>query len=92
MGLARPVPTTSGVYRAVPWIGSYSPRTPPPLFFVSPRLAEGSMPIDPASTAASSVRMSPNMFSVTITSKLAGRRIRYIAAASTRMCSSSTSG
>ena len=30
------------------------------------------MPIDPASTEASSVRMSPNMFSVTITSNLAG--------------------
>ena len=53
---------------------------PPARFFSVPRLADGSMPIEPASTAASSVRMSPNMFSVTITSKLAGRRIRYIAA------------
>ena len=34
-----------------------------------PRLAEGSIPIEPPSIAASSVRMSPNMFSVTITSK-----------------------
>ena len=40
----------------------------------SPSDAHGSMPSEPASTAASSVRMSPNMFSVTITSKLRGLR------------------
>ena len=34
--------------------------------------ADGSIPIEPASIEASSVRMSPNMFSVTITSKSAG--------------------
>ena len=38
----------------------------------SPSEALGSMPSEPVSTAASSVRMSPNMFSVTITSKLPG--------------------
>ena len=31
------------------------------------------MPIEPVSIAASSLRMSPNMFSVTITSKWRGR-------------------
>ena len=36
-----------------------------------PSEAEGSMPSEPASIEASSVRMSPNMFSVTITSKSA---------------------
>ncbi len=38
----------------------------------SPSDAEGSKPIEPASIEASSVRMSPNMFSVTMTSKSAG--------------------
>ena len=51
-----------------------------------------SMPSEPASIDASSVRMSPNMFSVTMTSKSRGRRMRCIAAASTSMCSSATSG
>ncbi len=41
------------------------------------------MPIEPASILASSVRMSPNIFSVTITSKSAGRRSRCMAQAST---------
>ena len=82
-GLAMPLPAMSG---AVPWMGSYRPRVP------SPSEAEGSRPIDPASIDASSVKMSPNMFSVTITSKSAGRRMRYIAQASTRMCSSSRWG
>ena len=50
------------------------------------------MPIEPASIEASSVRMSPNMFSVTMTSKSAGLRIRCIAQASTSMCDSATSG
>ena len=74
-----PLPAMSG---ALPWIGSYRPRRP------SPSEAEGSRPIEPASMEASSVRMSPNMFSVTMTSKSAGRRIRNMAQASTRMCSS----
>src|SRR5258708_5453185 len=71
---------------AEPWIGSYRPRVP------SPSDADGSMPIDPASIDASSVRMSPNMFSVTMTSKSAGLRIRCIAQASTSMCDSARSG
>ena len=58
----------------------------------SPSEAEGSSPREPASIEASSVRMSPNMFSVTSTSKSRGRRIRCIAAESTSMCSSVTSG
>ena len=40
----------------------------------SPSEADGSIPSDPAITAASSDRMSPNRFSVTRTSKSAGRR------------------
>ena len=48
--------------------------------------------MEPASIDASSVRMSPNMFSVTMTSKSAGRLMRCIAHASTRRCSSETSG
>ena len=42
--------------------------------------------------APSSVRMSPNMFSVSSTSKSRGRRIRCMAAESTSMCSMLTSG
>ena len=64
-GLAMPWPAMSG---AEPWTGS---NTPGPS---SPRLAEGSIPSEPVSIAASSLRMSPNMFSVTITSKRAGIR------------------
>ncbi len=64
-GFAVPVPAMSG---AEPWTGS---KTPGPL---SPRLADGSMPSDPVSIAAASLRMSPNMFSVTMTSKRLGRR------------------
>jgi hypothetical protein len=48
--------------------------------------------MEPASIEASSVRMSPNMFSVTITSKSAGRRSRCMAQASTSTCSIWTSG
>ena len=48
--------------------------------------------MDPASIEASSVRISPNMFSVTITSKSRGRFKRCMAAASTSMCSKLTSG
>ena len=48
----------------------------------SPSDALGSIPIEPVSIAASSLRMSPNMFSVTITSKSARRRRR----AASRRC------
>ena len=52
----------------------------------------GSIPIEPVSIAASSLRMSPNMFSVRITSKWRGAAISCIAALSTSRCSSSTLG
>src|ERR1700723_3690905 len=54
--------------------------------------AEGSNPMDPASMDASSVRISPNMFSVTMTSKSRGLCKRCMAAESTSMCSTVTSG
>ena len=82
-GLAVPLPAMSG---AEPCTGSYSPGPP------SPSEALGSRPIEPAIIAASSERMSPNMFSVRITSKSAGRATSCIAALSTSMCSSCTSG
>ena len=50
----------------LPWIGSYSPRVP------SPKLEDGIMPILPVIMLASSERISPNMFSVTITSNWDG--------------------
>ena len=66
-GFALPVPAISG---ALPWIGSYSPnRVPGWVPALSLTLAEGNTPMDPGMTEASSVRMSPNMFSVTMTSK-----------------------
>ena len=82
-GLAIPLPAMSG---AEPCTGSYRPGPP------APRLAEASSPIDPAIIAASSERMSPNMFSVSTTSKAAGFEISCIAALSTSRCSSRTSG
>ncbi len=48
--------------------------------------------MEPAITAASSDRISPNMFSVTITSNWRGLRISCIAQLSTNMCSSVTWG
>ena len=57
-----------------------------------PSDALGSMPSEPVSMAASSLRMSPNRFSVTITSKSAGRETSCIAALSTSRWSSGTSG
>ena len=57
-----------------------------------PSEALGSIPSEPVSMAASSLRMSPNRFSVTITSKSAGRETSCIAALSTSRCSSGTSG
>ena len=50
------------------------------------------MPSEPASTEASSERMSPNMLPVTMTSKEAGLVMSDMAVESTRRCSSSTSG
>ena len=73
---------------AVPWTGSKRPIRPP----LPPRLADGSMPIEPARMAASSERMSPKVFSVTIVSKWVGLWTRAIAQLSTSTCSSCTSG
>src|SRR5436190_8813662 len=81
-GFAAPCPAMSG---ADPWTGSNRPGPSPP------RLADGSIPRDPVSIADSSLRMSPNMFSVRTTSKWAGLETSCIAALSTSMCSSSTS-
>ena len=50
------------------------------------------MPIEPVSIDASSDRMSPNMLPVTITSNCFGLRTSCIAALSTYMWESSTSG
>ena len=66
-GLATPRPAMSG---AEPCTGSNMPG----VARRSPSEALGSIPIEPVIIAASSERMSPNMFSVTITSKCAGRR------------------
>ncbi len=82
-GFATSLPAMSG---ALPWLGSYRP-----LPFAS-REAEGSMPIEPVSIAASSDRMSPNMFPVTMTSNCLGARTSCIAALSTYRWSSATSG
>ena len=82
-GWRRPLPAMSG---AEPWTGSNRPGPS------APRLAEGSIPSEPVSIAASSERMSPNMFSVRITSKRDGSETSCIAALSTSMWSSSTSG
>ena len=48
--------------------------------------------MDAASTEASSLRMSPKVFSDTMTSKLAGRWMICMAQLSTSTCSSSTPG
>ena len=50
------------------------------------------MPSEPASTAASSLSMSPKVFSITITSKSRGRVISVIAVESTSACSVPISG
>jgi hypothetical protein len=50
------------------------------------------MPIEPVSIAASSDRMSPNMLPVTTTSNFLGALTSCMAALSTYMWSSSTSG
>ncbi|MNR13135.1 hypothetical protein D3C85_1295230 [compost metagenome] len=77
-GLARSLPAMSG---AEPWIGSNRPGPS------APREAEGSRPMEPPSTEISSDRMSPNMFSVRMTSYSRGLRIRCMAMESTRACS-----
>src|SRR3989304_661319 len=58
---------------------------------VSPIEAEGSIPIEPVSVAASSDKMSPNMFSVTITSNWRGFLTSCMAQLSTYMWLKETS-
>ena len=65
-GLAIPLPGDVGR-------GSVHRLEQPRRAVASPSEALGSIPIEPVSIAASSERMSPNMFSVRITSKRAGR-------------------
>ena len=62
MGLALPCPAMSG---ALPWAGWNTA-------WSSPMSADGAKPMPPISPAPRSDRMSPNMFSVTITSKSHG--------------------
>ncbi len=57
-----------------------------------PRLAEGSIPMEPVSMAAASLRMSPNMLVVTMVSNCLGARMSCIAALSTYMWLSSIAG
>jgi len=82
MGFATSVPASVG---AEPCTGSYSPGP-------SPSDADGSSPIEPQTAPASSERMSPNMFSVRITSKRLGSCASSIAHASTYRWSSLTEG
>ena len=70
---------------AAPWIGSYSPLP------LASSAAEGSMPIEPVSIDASSERMSPNRFPVTMTSNCLGLRTSCMAQLSTYMWDSSMS-
>eukprot|EP00982_Pelagococcus_subviridis_P017296 31529-Pelagococcus_subviridis.AAC.18 len=71
---------------ALPCTGSNNPG--PSL----PTAADGSIPMDPVSMLAASDKMSPKMFPVTIVSNCVGARMICIAALSTYMCESSTSG
>ena len=60
--------------------------------WVKDRLAEESIPIEPVTILASSDKISPNIFSVRITSNCFGSRTSCIAQLSTSMCSKVTSG
>ena len=88
VGLAMSSPVLAG---DEPWMGSYMPVVPCSVLR-SPSEAEGSMPREPASTEASSERMSPNMLPVTMTSNEAGLVMSDMAVESTSRCSSSMSG
>ena len=83
IGLAISCPAISG---AEPWLGSYKPKLP------SFKLAEDNIPIEPVTILASSDKMSPNMFSVRITSNCLGSLTNCMAQLSTNICSNSTSG
>src|SRR5712691_1568562 len=57
-----------------------------------PKLADGISPIEPTRPAAASLKMSPNIFELRITSNCDGLSVNCIAALSTYMCSSFTAG
>src|SRR5260370_29485634 len=59
---------------------------------LEPKLADGITPIDPAKAAAASLKMSPNILVVRITSNCDGRSVSCIAALSTYICSSRIPG
>ena len=67
-------------------MGSYMPRVP------SPKEAEAIMPMEPVIILASSDKMSPNRFSVTMTSNWEGFFTSCMAALSTSISAHSTSG
>src|SRR5690606_20606191 len=71
---------------AEPWLGSYIP------WLAELSEADGSMPIEPVSMAASSDRMSPNRLPVTMTSNSLGARTSCMAALSMYMWERATSG
>ncbi len=75
-GFTTPRPAMSG---ADPWTGSNIEGKRR----VGSRFALGARPMLPVRIAETSLRMSPNRFDPTTTSKLSGRRIKFIAAAST---------
>src|SRR6266852_7593985 len=54
---------------------------------LEPKLAEGMTPMEPARAAAASLKMSPNILVVSMTSNCEGRRVSCMAALSTYMCS-----
>ncbi len=85
IGLAMPWPAMSG---AEPWTGSNIDGYSRSGF----RLPEGAMPIEPATAAARSLRMSPNRFEATITSNRPGSRTIIAARASISTCSLSSCG
>ena len=83
IGLAMSLPAISG---AEPWLGSYKPS------FVFPKLALDNIPIEPVIMLASSDKISPNIFSVKITSNCPGFITSCIAQLSTSISLTSTSG
>src|SRR6266849_3599299 len=88
MGFATPFPAMSG---ADPCTGSYIALRFLVLPSSSPREAEGNMPSEPVSMAATSESMSPNRLSVTMTSNCFGQRTSCMPPASASWCSSTTS-
>ena len=83
IGFTISFPVKSG---AETWIGSYS-ETP-----LSDKLAEGNKPKEPDNIEASSDKMSPKIFPVTIVENCFGALINYIASLSTYICVNSNSG